>query len=77
MAPPRRHADGVETEALRERIDQLTAARAWPWMRPGALSVGVDDEGRVVRYLATETDLVPVGFVELESQPHDGSSVSE
>lgn len=42
------------------RIEHLTTTRSWPWMQPGQISVGLDDDGRLQRYLATDTDLIPI-----------------
>lgn len=42
------------------RVAELTATRSWPWMQPGTLSVGMDEDGRIVEYLAEKDSLVPV-----------------
>lgn len=53
----------ADAQVIAERIAAVTEARAWPWMRPGAVSVGMDDDGSLVEYVATETELVPRRFL--------------
>lgn len=49
---------------ISERIQHLNATRAWPWQQPGVVSVGLDDDGRIIRYLATDVGTVMLGSVE-------------
>lgn len=43
---------------ITERIDLLNATQGWPWQQPGAMSVGLDDDGQVRRYRATPHGLL-------------------
>lgn len=59
--------DDLELDRLIvERAQELTDARAWPWMQPGVVSVALDMHGRLTRYLATDTGPVPLGFLDAE-----------
>jgi hypothetical protein len=49
---------------ITERVEHLNATRGWPWQQPGVVSVALDDDGRVTRYLATETGFVVLGSSE-------------
>jgi hypothetical protein len=49
---------------IAERLAHLTTTRSWPWLQPGAVSVGMDEHGRIVQYLAKEDSLVPDVIVE-------------
>jgi hypothetical protein len=52
--------DAEVARRIEERIRVLTETHAWPWMQPGARSVGPDARGRITAYLATEWGLVPL-----------------
>jgi len=49
---------------IAERAEHLNATRGWPWHQRGVESVALDDEGRVTRYLATETGFVVLGHID-------------
>lgn len=49
---------------ITERVEHLNATRGWPWQQPGEQSVALDDEGRVVRYVATTTGYDVLGLIE-------------
>lgn len=49
---------------IQERVRHLNDTRGWPWQQPGVVSVALDDDGRVTRYLAAENGPVALGPVE-------------
>lgn len=51
-------------ERIRARVDELNRTRGWPWQQPGEFSVALDDDGRVRRWVATETELVPQEYLD-------------
>jgi hypothetical protein len=55
--------DDELSATIAARIRHLNETRGWPWMQPGVISVALDETGQVTRYLATETELVPLGPV--------------
>lgn len=61
------HPDGVDERnaeldrRIDEGVERLNATLGWPWQQPGVTSVALDEHGKVMRYLATETGFVVLG----------------
>lgn len=56
--------NGGLARQITERVEHLNAKRGWPWQQPGVESVGLDEDGRVTRYMATAGGAVVLGHVE-------------